>query len=138
MQNDINCTVLQLFFHIVLFKNLLFCSNTVFGKFSSTTPAFWSCKLYNTVAQFGQRNFSMYTIWFLGKQLIQGLCVILFFLPSILYQSTLNTVPATVCHNILFLRSPTKFSYFLKDFLIFLVNFEGFSNIFGQFWETLV
>ena len=40
------------------------------------------------------------------------------FLPSILYQSTFHTVPATVCHNILF-----------------LVNFEGFFITFGQFWR---
>ena len=43
------------------------------------------------------------------------------FLPSMLYLSNFHTVPATVCHNVLYFRSQTKFSYYL--------------NIFGQFWR---
>ena len=50
------------------------------------------------------------------------------FLPSILYQSTFHTVPVTVCPNILFLRSQTKFSPYLKDFPINLLNF-------GKLWH---
>ena len=50
------------------------------------------------------------------------------FLPSILYQSTFHTVPVTVCPNILFLRSQTKFSPYLKDFAVDLL-------IFGKLWH---
>ena len=53
------------------------------------------------------------------------------FLPSILYPSTFHTVPVTVCPNILFLRSQTKYSPYLKDFPTNLL-------IFWKLWHKLI
>ena len=55
------------------------------------------------------------------------------FLPKILFWSNFHTVPATA--TVLYLRSKTKFSYHLKDFPTFWVNFGRFSNNLGQFWR---